>query len=77
MYYKIKEIMDKYKISRSTACRMIKEMQQSKRYPAAAIIGGTCKRINGDAFQDFMENREALKHPNMKKYLKPYKGGGK
>jgi hypothetical protein len=56
---------------------MIKEMQQSKRYPAAAIVGGTCKRINGDAFQDFIENREALKHPNMRKYLKPYKGGGK
>lgn len=75
MYLKIKDIMQKYKISRTTANRIINEMQQAKRYPASAIIGGTCRRIDAAAFQDYMENREQLKHPNMRKYLKPYRGG--
>lgn len=75
MYLKTKDIMQKYNISRATASRIIQEMQQAKRYPANAIIGGTCRRIDADAIQDFMENREQLKHPNMRKYLKPYRGG--
>lgn len=77
MYLKVVEIMEKYNISRSTACRILHEMQQLNRYPKSAIIGGRCCRIEGEAFQDYMENRQQLKHPSMKKYVKPYKGGNK
>lgn len=75
MYKRPKDIMEEYKISRSTFRRMIEEMQGSGRYPRSAIIGDTCRRIDGDAFQDFLEVRAELKHPTMRRYLKPYKGG--
>jgi hypothetical protein len=48
-------------------------MIASKRYPASAIIGDTCRRVDADAIQDYMENRSFLRHPNMRKYVKPYK----
>lgn len=72
MYYKTKDIVEKYNISRSMAGKLIQEMKSLKRYPASAIIGGTCRRIDADAFQDYMENREMLRHPNMQKYVKAY-----
>lgn len=75
MYLKSKEIQEKYKIGHSTVSRIIYEMIDSKRYPASAIIGDTCRRVDADAFQDYMENRTFLKHPNMRKYVKPYKKG--
>lgn len=75
MYLKSKQIAEKYSLSRSTLSRMLQEMLDSKRYPASAIIGDTCRRIDAAAFQDFMENRAMLRHPNMRRYLKPYKEG--
>ena len=75
MYLKSKQIAEMYSISRSTLTRMVQEMQESKRYPASAIVGDTCRRIDAAAFQDFMENRAMLRHPNMRRYLKPYKEG--
>ena len=75
MYLKSKQIAEKYSLSRSTLTRMVQEMQDSKRYPASAIVGDTCRRIDAAAFQDFMENRAMLCHPNMRRYLKPYKEG--
>ena len=78
MYLRIKDLMENYSLSRKTVSNMLTEMVSSNRYPASAIVGGTCRRVDADAFQDFMENREMLKHPNMRKYLKPYrKGEGK
>ena len=74
MYAKPKDLALEYAISRSMVSKIIQEMQESKRYPRSAIIGGTCLRVSKDAFQDYMENREDLKHPNMAKYIKPYKG---
>ena len=74
MYKKAKDLMDEYQIGRSTVHNILQEMQDLKRYPASAIVGGTCKRVDADAFQDYMQFREQLKHPNMKKYLRPYKG---
>lgn len=73
MYLKPKEIVDLYKVSRSTVSNLINEMIDSQRYPKSAIIGGGCVRVDADAIQDYMENRGWLKHPNMKKYVKPYK----
>ena len=73
MYLKTSEIVTKYKISRSTVRNLIAEMLASKRYPASAIIGDTCRRVDADAIQDYMENRSFLRHPNMRKYVKPYK----
>lgn len=75
MYLKSKQIAEKYSLSRSTLRRMLQEMTDSKRYPASAIVGDTCRRIDAAAFQDFMENRAMLRHPNMRRYLKPYKEG--
>jgi hypothetical protein len=51
-------------------------MMEANRYPASAVIGDTCRRVDSEAFQDYMENRSLLKHPNMKRYVKPYKGRG-
>lgn len=73
MYLKTSEIVTKYKVSRSTVSNLIAEMLASKRYPASAIIGDTCRRVDADAIQDYMENRTFLRHPNMRKYVKPYK----
>lgn len=73
MYLKATDIIEKYKVSRSTVSNLISEMIESKRYPASAIIGDTCRRVDSDAIQDYMENRAFLKHPNMRKYVKPYK----
>lgn len=74
MYLKINDLLDMYSISRSTAYRMIKEMQELNRYPKSSIIGsGKRRRIDKDAFQDFFENMEMLRHPNMRKYVEPYK----
>jgi hypothetical protein len=73
MYLKTSEIVTKYKVSRSTVSNLITEMIASKRYPASAIIGDTCRRVDADAIQDYMENRSFLRHPNMRKYVKPYK----
>ena len=75
MYLKSSDIREKYNIGRNTVSRLINEMIESKRYPASAIIGGTCRRVDSDAIQDYMENRSFLKHPNMRKYVKPYKKG--
>lgn len=75
MYLRIKDLMENYSLSRKTVSNMLTEMISSNRYPASAIVGGTCRRVDADAFQDFMENRDMLKHPNMRKYLKPYKKG--
>lgn len=77
MYAKTSELAAEYSINRSTVYRILKEMQASKRYPRSVIIGeGKMKRIDRDAFQDYMENITWLRHPNMKKYVKPYKGRG-
>ena len=73
MYLRIKDLMENYSLSRKTVSNMLTEMVDSKRYPASVIVGGTCRRVDADAFQDFMENRDMLKHPNMRKYLKPYR----
>lgn len=75
MYLKSKELMDKYQIGRSTVSKIIAEMLEANRYPASAIIGDTCRRVDSEAFQDYMENRSLLKHPNMKKYVEPFRGG--
>jgi DNA-binding transcriptional regulator GbsR (MarR family) len=77
MYLKAKDIMEKYQIGRSTVSKIIAEMLEANRYPASAIIGDTCRRVDSEAFQDYMENRSLLKHPNMKRYVKPYKGDKK
>ena len=54
MYLKSTELMDRYQISRSTVYRILKEMQESNRYPPNAIIGvGKRKRISVEAFQDY------------------------
>lgn len=75
MYLKAKDIMEKYQIGRSTVSKIIAEMMEANRYPASAVIGDTCRRVDSEAFQDYMENRSLLKHPNMQKYIKPYRGG--
>jgi hypothetical protein len=74
MYAKASELESSYSISRSTVYRILKEMQESNRYPPNAIIGvGKRKRISVEAFQDYYMNMEWLRHPNMKKYVKPYR----
>lgn len=75
MYKRAKDLMDEYQIGRSTVHNILQEMQDLKRYPASAIVGGTCKRVDADAFQDYMENRDLLKHPNMRKYVPEYRKG--
>ena len=75
MYAKTADLASQYSINRSTVYLIIKEMQASNRYPRSAIIGeGKRRRIDQDAFQDYYENMDWLRHPNMKKYVKPYKG---
>lgn len=75
-YMRIKDLMERYSISRSMVNKIIEEMIESKRYPSAAIIGTNyCRRIDANAFQDYFENMSWLRHPNMKKYVKPYRGG--
>lgn len=73
MYLKSKQLQETYNIGRSTVSRIISEMEKSERYPKNAIIGGTCRRVDSEAFQDYMENRELLKHPTMKKYVEPFR----
>lgn len=75
MYARPRDLATEYSIARSTVSKLIQEMQACKRYPASAIIGGTCRRVDADAFQDYMENREMLKHPNMRKYVPAYRKG--
>lgn len=76
MYLKPKDIMEKYQIARSTVSKILSEMIASERYPSSAVVGGSCIRVDSEAFQDYMENRNLLKNPIMKKYVKPYKGRG-
>ncbi len=77
MYAKPTDLMQKYSISRSMVRKIIREMQETKRYPKAAIIGTAyCLRIDTDCFQDYFENMEYLRHPNMRKYVEEYKKGG-
>ena len=75
MYLRSKDIMEKYQIARSTVSKIIAEMMETDRYPSSAIIGDTCRRVDSEAIQDYMENRSLLRHPNMKRYVAPYKGG--
>ena len=83
MYLKIIDIMNKYQISRTSVNTMIAEMQDcksgkhlKKRYPASAVIGiKRMRRIDSDCFQDYFENLERLRHPNMRKYVDDYKYG--
>ena len=73
MYLRPKDLMERYSISRSQVKKIMDEMLASKRYPKSAIIGDTrCRRIDQEAFQDYFENMEWLRHPNMQKYVKPY-----
>lgn len=75
MYLRIKDIMAQYSLSRSMVNKILVEMAEIKRYPKSAIIGANrCRRIDQDAFQDYFENMEWLRHPNMRKFVKPYKG---
>lgn len=74
MYLRPKDLMAKYSISRSMVNKIIDEMIALKRYPSSAIIGASrCRRIDQDAFQDYFENMEWLRHPNMRRFVKPYK----
>ncbi len=73
MYKKVKDLMAEYSISRSTVRLLLSEMEEANRYPNSAIIGGSCIRVDADCFQDYMENRRELKHPTMKKYVKPFR----
>ena len=74
-YKRIKDLMAEYALSRSMVTKMMEEMVASGRYPPSAIIGDRyCKRIDERAFQDYFENMKWLRHPNMKKYVKPYGG---
>jgi hypothetical protein len=76
VYVKTSDLASSYSISRSTVYRILKEMQESSRYPPNAIIGvGKRKRISVEAFQDYYTNMEWLRHPNMKKFVKPYREG--
>lgn len=73
-YWRAVDFKEKYKISISMVNKIIREMQDSKRYPKSAIIGEKrFRRVDPDAFQDYMENLEYLRHPTMKRYVKPYK----
>lgn len=72
-YVRPKDLMEYYSISRSQVSKIMQEMLESKRYPKDAIIGDKrCRRIDKDCFQDYFENMDWLRHPNMKKYVKPY-----
>lgn len=73
MYKRVKDLMTDYSISRGTVRVLLGEMEDSNRYPKSAIIGGSCIRVDADAFQDYMENRRELKHPTMKKYVEPFR----
>ena len=74
MYKKTGDLMTEYSISRATTYRIIKEMQSLGRYPASAIIGDSRRRrVDEDAFRDYWENMEQLRHPNMRKYVKPFR----
>ena len=75
MYLKSKDIMEKYQIARSTVSKILSEMIASERYPSSAVVGGSCIRVDSEAFQDYMEKRNLLKHPNMRKYVEPFRGG--
>lgn len=74
MYLKTKEIAEQYSISRSTVYRIIEEMQALGRYPRDAIIGARkMRRIDEDALRDYMINIDQLRHPTMRRYVKPYR----
>lgn len=74
MYLKATDLKDMYRISISMVNKIVREMLDCKRYPKSAIIGDRrFRRIDSDAFQDYMENMEYLRHPTMKKYVQPYK----
>lgn len=76
-YVKTIDLASKYSYSRSTIYALVKEMEASDRYPKDAIIGsGRMRRVDADAFQDFMENLTLIRHPNMRRTLRPYKRGG-
>lgn len=73
-YLTPREIQEIYKISASMVSKINKEMIESKRYPQSAIIGNQrFRRIDAAAFQDYMENMEQLRHPTMRRFVKPYK----
>ena len=72
-YVRAKDLMEWYSISRSQVTKIMHEMTESGRYPPDAIIGsGHCKRIDKKCFADYFENMEWLRHPNMKRFVKPY-----
>ena len=74
-YKSPKDLMTEYSISRSTVSNIIKEMLKSSRYPPNTFIKGSITRVNADAFQDYMNHRELLKHPNMRRYVPAYQKG--
>lgn len=75
-YKKISDLVDAYGISRDTCYRLVREIQASGRYPPYAVIGErSLRRVDERAFQDYYANMTWLRHPNMKKYVKPYKEG--
>ena len=71
-YKRMKELAAEYSIHRSSVCRIIQEIESCGRYPANAVIGGGIRLVDADVFQDYMENRALLKHPNNRKYVKKY-----
>lgn len=76
-YKKIADLGRDYSFSSSTMYRLVKEMTDSGRYPKAAVVGsGRMRRVDSDAFQDFVINRDQLRHPTMRKRLGPYRKGG-
>ena len=73
MYVRIKDLMEKYTLSRRMVETILKEMKELNRYPKGFIVGARrCYRIDEDAFHDYFENMTWLRHPNMRKFVKPY-----
>lgn len=76
-YLKIADLGKQYDFSSSTMYRLVREMVECGRYPNDTVIGiGKMRRVDPDAFKDFVINLQLIRHPTMRKMLGPYKRGG-
>lgn len=74
VYLPIKEVCNRYGLSKSTVYTILKEMESSGRYKKhwTTLNDGGDRLINCLILEDFLRYRTELKHPNVSKLLPPY-----
>lgn len=73
-YLPLSKVAEFYGLSKSSICRYFSELEQYPRYKKAVVILNPCgtRLYNTFVLEDFLANREALKHKNLSKDLAPY-----